>query len=204
MAKSSLPQICSITDCSKTTASKLGWCSMHYARWKRHGDPLVRGSCKLTEADFWARVDKSPGLGPNGDCWEWTGRCGHTGYGRIMVNYRDWLAHRLAWLYVKGEEAKMHLLHSCDNTRCVNVAHLREGTIKENAQDMVERGRSARGERHPRVTLTEATVLQIKKWFKEGVSMAEVARRVNSPYPTITSIKSGRNWKWLKLSDEVI
>lgn len=31
---------CSIEGCDKEARSK-GWCSMHYTRWLRHGDPLV-------------------------------------------------------------------------------------------------------------------------------------------------------------------
>jgi len=30
---------CSIADCSRVVASR-GWCSTHYGRWWRHGDPL--------------------------------------------------------------------------------------------------------------------------------------------------------------------
>jgi len=36
-------------------------------------------------ARFWAKVDKSPGFGPNGDCWRWTGRVEGHGYGEMKI-----------------------------------------------------------------------------------------------------------------------
>jgi len=32
---------CSVTGCCKQTVGR-GWCGMHYARWRRHGDPQMR------------------------------------------------------------------------------------------------------------------------------------------------------------------
>ena len=33
---------CSIPDCGKPAGERRGWCTMHYARFLRHGDPMVR------------------------------------------------------------------------------------------------------------------------------------------------------------------
>jgi hypothetical protein len=39
MAKAS--KICKVEGCAEKATSR-GWCSMHYWRWKRYGDPLVK------------------------------------------------------------------------------------------------------------------------------------------------------------------
>lgn len=33
-----LPKLCTIPECGKKTKTR-GWCDMHYARWRKHGDP---------------------------------------------------------------------------------------------------------------------------------------------------------------------
>lgn len=46
---------CQIDGCDSRSLAR-GWCSKHYQRWKRHGDPLVTmrresGPCKVDECD---------------------------------------------------------------------------------------------------------------------------------------------------------
>lgn len=85
-------RICSIPDCGKPTHSR-GWCSTHYSRWCRHGDPSVANvrarkeeSCSLLDCDKPVRY--------NGMCGTHAGnkrRYGHA------VPVRDWpLIARLA------------------------------------------------------------------------------------------------------------
>ena len=77
-------------------------------------------------------------------CFEWTGYRDKDGYGRHRPgtgkNYVG--AHRFAWQLAGGEIPKgLHVLHRCDNRPCVNPHHLLVGTPKDNAQDMMVRGR---------------------------------------------------------------
>ena len=87
-------------------------------------------------------------------CWLWTGsktRKDDKGYGRIQVNGKRQLAHRVSWELHNPTQPipeGMCVLHECDTPPCVNPAHLKIGTQKDNMQDMVKRRRSAKGDRH--------------------------------------------------------
>src|ERR1700679_769627 len=75
-------------------------------------------------------------------CWLWTGRTGSGGYGVFNLRQIDQRAHRASYMVFKGPIPKgLHILHRCDTPSCVNPAHLRAGTVKENMADREARGR---------------------------------------------------------------
>ena len=66
-------------------------------------------------------------------CWNWMGVLNQDGYGRVCVNYRDYLAHRFMYeLYIKVVDDGKELDHLCRNRKCVNPRHLEEVTHREN------------------------------------------------------------------------
>ena len=78
---------------------------------------------------------------PNG-CWEWQGHLDKRGYGTIKVNLKQTFVHRVIYfLFNPSIRKDFYVLHSCNNSKCVYLGHLRHGTAKENAQDATDGNR---------------------------------------------------------------
>jgi hypothetical protein len=67
---------------------------------------------------FWSRVF------PTGFCWEWRGAKRRHGYGYIVVQHKQYLAHRVSYALLVGDPGEVPLDHLCRNTSCVNPDHL--------------------------------------------------------------------------------
>jgi hypothetical protein len=106
----------------------------------------------LTRAQrFWLKVR----VGALEDCWPWLAGCfqrdGEPPYGAFSVNHQNRPAHQVAWELTNGVPfpSGKQGNHSCDFSLCCNPAHVYPGTQQQNMSDMVERGRSLKGDRHP-------------------------------------------------------
>ena len=80
-------------------------------------------------------------------CWNWTACLnGKAGYGQFWDGARVVLAHRFAYELLVGPIGDgLNALHRCDNPRCCNPAHVFLGTQKDNAADMIAKGRDKDG-----------------------------------------------------------
>jgi hypothetical protein len=98
------------------------------------------------EDRFWSKVDKTPGHGPNGDCWAWKGTMMGL-YGAFAVSGKNTGAHRFSYALANGPIAssKLFVCHRCDNPTCVNPAHLFLGEHQDNVADKVAKGRCHNG-----------------------------------------------------------
>ena len=75
-------------------------------------------------------------------CWEWLGASIKDGYGMVDTPAGAKLVHRVSYEHFVGPIPKGLLVrHKCDNPPCFYPPHLELGTDKDNAQDMVKRGR---------------------------------------------------------------
>ena len=147
-----------------------------------HGLPI--------EVRFMNKVKKQ-----DSGCWEWQAYCMPRGYGMFRTSLRHELAHRISYqLFVGVLDPKLDVMHSCDNTRCVNPAHLSLGTRKDNMHDAHCKGRTAKGEKHGRSKLTEDQVRAIKK---ATGSQRSIAVMFGVSQPTISDIKTGQKWTHL-------
>jgi hypothetical protein len=118
------------------------------------------GKSKLTVTErFWSKVDKSPGHGPNGECWIWTASTFDNGYGQLKVRGKNRKAHRLAYEIQAGPIPEgLSVCHHCDNRPCIRLDHLFLGTPKENEQDKIAKGRRL------------STTISLRKVGLEGTS----------------------------------
>lgn len=100
---------------------------------------------------FWNRVKKDGPviLEELGPCWMWIGKTNKDGYGKIKLNGKTKLVHRVSFCLTHSEIPNgLMVLHKCDNPPCCNPAHLFTGTAADNANDRDFKGRQAKGDKN--------------------------------------------------------
>lgn len=189
---------CSVDGCEKPIHNKAnGWCQMHYYRHYRYGDVNGGGAQTRHRKLSVQEQFKSYIKVADSDCHEWQGGLLKSGYG----GFRSRPAHRWIWEHANGAiPIGLLVRHKCDNPPCVNVDHLELGTVADNSNDMVIRGRSLIGVLNHANKLTEQQVLEIKKAIRDRTALQKDLALKYGVTPTlITSIKKGRAWTHITL-----
>lgn len=149
---------------------------------------------------FWRHVQKTE------KCWLWTGNgSGPKGvYGGFNNRGKKIKAHRFSWeMHYGSIPAGLNVLHSCDTPRCVNPAHLFLGTMKDNTQDMVQKGRHytvtkpefiLRGSQIGQARFSEKQVFQLRRLRLKGVSYHRMAKWVGMNRSTLRRAVNGESW----------
>ena len=153
------------------------------------------------KASFWAKVDvREPK-----ECWRWLGRKNSVNYGRFRIAEELFSSTRLALIFTTGVDGgELMALHSCDNPICVNPAHLRWGTARDNAKDAIERNRfhkwngARSGQLNPYAKLTEADVRQVRQMVQNGQTQLAVAKAFGVSQPVVSNIVAFKAWANLK------
>jgi len=151
-----------------------------------------------SHSEVYQRITRASVRRDNG-CIEWLG-CLVDGYGMITFRGVSSKVHRLVYRIVFGKlEADICVLHKCDNRKCVNPDHLFTGTKKDNSEDCVKKGRTARGHMIGASKLTEDQALEIKTLASIGnLTRKEIAYKFGVSSRTVQAIYSGEWWKYLK------
>lgn len=153
--------------------------------------PLAGELSPAVVAAFEAQIDKG------GDCWLWTGKVNNKGYGLTAIPRAGLLmAHRAAYALWVGEPGKLHVLHHCDVTRCVNPEHLWLGTNAENHADKILKGRGdyAFGTRQPNSKLDDRAALAIYRMVHAGIPQGLIAKAFDISESTVFRIGDGSRW----------
>lgn len=155
------------------------------------------------EQRFWSRVNKNgsiPAHRPELEsCWEWIAGKHGFGYGMFCINSKNERAHRVAWELTNGEIPDgLWVLHKCDNPCCVNPNHLFLGTVQDNIEDMINKGRHliVGGESNSSARLTWVQVKAIRKQYaKNNISQHALAKQMGVSPGTIWNIVHGKTWR---------
>jgi len=131
-------------------------------------------------------------------CLEWQRGLFTDGYGAFYYQGKDMKTHRLSFELFHGRQIAegMIILHSCDNRKCCNPSHLREGTTQENMDDMTSRNRQANGETNGSSKLTAVQVLEIREKYatREDCTLKVLGAEYGVHYSLISYIVNNKIW----------
>ena len=131
-------------------------------------------------------------------CIESEYSCDRKGYPQKYCNRRGHATRHGRWLWEQEYEVELtseqHLLHSCDNVKCVNLEHLRVGSHQENMADRRERN-PYHGERNPKAKLTDK---QARAILLDARTSPHVAAEYGVTPQAIRLVRQGRHFTHLQ------
>lgn len=159
------------------------------------GNPVGLPFLPSDEARFWAKVRRAGDV----DCWLWTAGVFRNGYGQFRIQLpgaegkqKTVLAHRVAFQLSHGSiPVGAHILHSCDNRRCVNPAHLFDGDHTANMRDAAAKGRLAVPHQNAQA-VSDADVRTILSLVASGAKQCDVAKRYGVTPSHISQLVNGK------------
>lgn len=159
---------------------------------------IAKWSKQTYEQRFWGRVD----VKSEDECWVWLRGLSNRGYGKVTKDGKCTGAHRVSYEISKGKIPDgLCVLHKCDNPACVNPHHLFLGTLSDNIQDSIKKGRFRKGyhpsEYRPRgyayphgfpVKLTPEIIDQIKSLTQNGERQIDIAKKFGIDQSTVSRV----------------
>ena len=188
-------KICTVSSCTKKRNYKL-YCSAHYHRWKKWGDP--EGGTARTGAPLRFTLDAAKTK--TNECIIWPYATSSNGYGNLIIDGKNCKPHIEVCKITHGEKPSSahEAAHACRNPSCVNPKHLRWATPKENAKDKIKHGTVTKGRKAVGAAkISEAQAIQIIKLLDQKTNY-ELADLFGCSYGIVRGIRSGEKWKWLQ------
>jgi hypothetical protein len=187
-------RLCSIPDCGKRHFGR-GFCSAHYERWRRHGDPLGGRTFDGKPMEFFRDVV----LTYDGDeCLTWPFGTAN-GYGKLHISGEKRVVSRLVCEHVNGPPPSpdYDAAHLCGNgdKGCVAQRHMVWKTRAGNMADAIAHGTTRQRRNYP-AKLSKEDVLRIRE-LKGQMRTSDIARAVGHNRRTVTDVLSGKAWSWV-------
>lgn len=124
------------------------------------------------------------------DCIDYKGHVGNAGYGLDYdpETQMTVLAHRKAYKDFYGVlDKKLVVMHKCNNKKCINPEHLKQGTQSENVKQSYREGLQV----NPHRKLTKEQVLEI---LSDTDSQRKIASKYNVSQTVIKNVKLKRSY----------
>lgn len=161
---------------------------------------VVREPLQVTET-LVNRILSAKYVDENG-CWIWTRAIDQKGYGRIVIQKQQLGAYVASWRVHNGGvnvPQGLCVMHTCDNSKCINPDHLKLGTHEENMRHAKEVGRLGRGQQKPQVhrtpvkrIFTQSEVLEMRRLrHAERLSYVQLGKRFNCHENTASQVCRG-------------
>lgn len=135
---------------------------------------------------LWLKLMLAADVDYDTGCWNWQRSLSDKGYGQIGIGgTKSERANRASYRSFTGTIPDgMHVLHSCDNPKCVNPDHLFLGTHQDNLVDMDYKGR-----RHK--TITDEQISKAREMRSNGKTIAETASYLGIGQASVSRIDRG-------------
>lgn len=165
-----------------------------------------RAADALVEARFWDDVK----MGSDSECWPWIGTRGTktpSGHIRIWHRGRQEYAHRVAFQLRGGvlSDGDVCRHYVCDRPDCMNIHHLRAGTVQDNVADRERRNRRTpflpRGGAHWSAKLSDTDAMRVRTARALGLPAQHIAAMFGISRSTVYAVWSGASYNVTTASD---
>ena len=119
-------------------------------------------------------------------------------YPQVSFQGKNYALCRLVNEVFEGEPNGRHLIHSCNNNKCINPNHIRWGSRQEN---MFDRPYDENNSCHK---IRYEDVVIIHELLKQGYTQREIADRYGCSQMQISRIKRGVDHPWVFDPDSIV